>query len=264
MKIGFIGSGNMGGAIIGGVINNAIVGCGDIMVSDLSVASLDGIKAKYGVRTTQDNTETAKFADILFLCVKPNVIYKVIEEIKDYIDDNKLVVSIAAGQSISQLTEAFGKEIKLVRVMPNTPALVGEGMAAITPNVRVSQSESEQVKEIFDSFGKGEIVAEYLMDAVTAVSGSSPAYVFMFIEAMADAAVIGGMPRSQAYTFAAQAVLGSAKMVLETGKHPGELKDMVCSPAGTTIDAVASLEEAGFRSAVINAMKACIDKSKSM
>jgi pyrroline-5-carboxylate reductase len=148
--------------------------------------------------------------------------------------------------------------------MPNTPALVGEGMAALSPNANVTEDEAKNILNIFQSFGKAEIVPEYLMDTVTAVSGSSPAYVFMFIEAMADAAVMGGMPRNQAYTFAAQSVLGSAKMVLETGKHPGELKDMVCSPAGTTIDAVGVLEEEGFRSGVIKAMTACIEKSKKL
>jgi pyrroline-5-carboxylate reductase len=148
--------------------------------------------------------------------------------------------------------------------MPNTPALVGEGMAALSPNENVSEDEARAVLNVFASFGKGEIVSENLMDAVTAVSGSSPAYVFMMIEAMADAAVEGGMPRSQAYTFAAQAVLGSAKMVLETHKHPAELKDMVCSPAGTTIEAVASLEQSGFRSSIIEAMKKCMEKSKEL
>ena len=137
--------------------------------------------------------------------------------------------------------------------MPNTPALVGEGMAALTPNSNVTKEETDVVVNVFNSFGKGEVVSENLMDAVTAVSGSSPAYVFMMIEAMADAAVIGGMPRSQAYTFAAQAVLGSAKMVLETGKHPGELKDMV-----------AILEKDGFRNSIIDAMVGCMNKSKEL
>ena len=137
-------------------------------------------------------------------------------------------------------------------------------MSAITPNEHITEEETKMVVSLFESFGKAEIVPESLMDAVVGVSGSSPAYVYMFIEAMADAAVAQGMPRKQAYQFAAQAVLGSAKMVLETGKHPGELKDMVCSPAGTTIEAVGVLEEHGFRSAVIDAMKACVDVAKGM
>ena len=176
----------------------------------------------------------------------------------------KLVVSIAAGISLDIIESFLGKDKRIIRVMPNTPALVGEGMAGLSPNELVSDEEAELVKKLFESFGKAEIVPEKLQDAVCGISGSSPAYVFMFIEAMADGAVAEGMPRAQAYKFAAQAVLGSAKMVLETGKHPGELKDAVCSPGGTTIEAVAALEQAGFRSAVIDAERICIDKSRSL
>ena len=225
---------------------------------------LDAFMEKYDVFTTTENSAVTADSDVLFLCVKPNVIYSVIDEIKDSASENTVIVSIAAGQSVECLEKAFGKKVKLVRLMPNTPALVGEGMTAMTYNENVTADEAAAVKKILDSFGKTEIVSEKLMDAVTAVSGSSPAYVFMFIEAMADAAVMGGMPRNQAYTFAAQAVLGSAKMVLETGKCPSELKDMVCSPSGTTIEAVASLERNGFRGAVIDAMKACMDKSQNI
>ncbi len=265
MKIGFIGGGNMGSAIIGGIVKAGIAPAADITVADLNTAGLERLKEEYGVNTVTDNTKAAG-GDILFLCVKPNVIAAVIEEIKDAVGEDTIVVSIAAGRSIEMLEGCFKKPVKLIRAMPNTPALVGEGMAALSLNALMEEhrEESKAVVDIFNSFGRAEIVPEKLMDAVTAVSGSSPAYVFMFIEAMADAAVIGGMPRAQAYTFAAQAVLGSAKMVLDTGKHPGELKDMVCSPAGTTIDAVASLEADGFRSAVIKAMKACMDKSAGM
>ena len=264
MSIGFIGNGNMGGAIIGGIIAKSIEAPQNIVVSDINSEGLQKTSEKYGVKTSTDNKETAKNSDILFLSVKPNVVYKVIDEIKDYIKPETIIVSIVAGQSIEKLENAFGKAIKLVRVMPNTPALVGESMSGVTVNSNVSEAEAQRVLSIFNSIGKAEIVPEKLMDAVTAVSGSAPAYVFMFIEAMADAAVMGGMPRSQAYTFAAQAVLGSAKMVMETGKHPGELKDMVCSPSGTTIEAVAVLEKEGMRNAVIKAMKACMDKSSSM
>ncbi len=264
MKMGFIGSGNMGGAIIGGIVNGKIAIPSDILVSDKNEDALKKISSEYGVNTTTDNKAVAGESDVLFLCIKPQFLYLVIDEIKDSVSENTVIVSIVAGQSIEAITSAFGKKIKLIRVMPNTPALVGEGMAALTPNENVTKEEAEVVLNVFNSFGKGEIVSENLMDAVTAVSGSSPAYVFMMIEAMADAAVIGGMPRSQAYTFAAQAVMGSAKMVLETGKHPGELKDMVCSPAGTTIDAVAVLEKEGLRSSIIDAMISCMNKSKEL
>lgn len=254
----------MGGAIIGGIISNKLIVPSDVLVSDINKTGLENINKKYGVCVTSNNRETALKSDILFLAVKPNILYNVIEEIKGSVTDDTLIVSIAAGQSIEKITSAFGRAVKLIRVMPNTPALVGEGMSALSPSENVTDDEKDQVLKIFGSFGKAEIVPEYLMDTVTAVSGSSPAYVFMFIEAMADAAVMGGMPRGQAYTFAAQSVLGSAKMVLETGKHPGELKDMVCSPAGTTIDAVSVLEDEGLRSAIIKAMTACIEKSKKM
>ena len=264
MKIGFIGNGNMGGAILGGIIGHGLVMPGDVTVSDINEAGLLQARDQYGVHTNSDNKITAAQSDILFLAVKPNVVYAVIEEIREVVSENTLVISIVAGQSIEKLTAAFGKKMKLIRVMPNTPALVGEAMSGIALSESVSSQEAEIALKIFNSLGKGEIISEPMMDAVTAVSGSSPAYVFMLIEAMADAAVQGGLPRAKAYTFAAQAVLGSAKMVLETGKHPGELKDMVCSPAGTTIDAVAVLEKEGFRSSVMQAMKACIDKSKAL
>lgn len=264
MIIGFIGNGNMGRAIISGIIDNKVADADEIIVSDIDIEGLEWVKSKYGVDTSADNKITAKTADILFLCVKPQFLYGVIEEIKGSVRKNTVIVSIAAGQSIKAIENAFGKEIKLVRVMPNTPALVGEGMSALTPNENVNDNELETIFEVFNSFGRGERVNENLMDAVTAVSGSSPAYVFMMIEAMADAAVIGGMPRDKAYTFAAQAVLGSAKMVLETRLNPGKLKDMVCSPSGTTIDAVAELERTGFRSSIIDAMIACMEKSRKL
>lgn len=263
MKLGFIGSGNMCGAIVDGIVKSGFEPK-NITVSGVVEEQLDAFMEKYDVLTTKENSAVTADSDVLFLCVKPNVIYSVIDEIKDSASENTVIVSIAAGQSVECLEKAFGKKVKLVRLMPNTPALVGEGMTAMTYNENVTADEATAVKKILDSFGKTEIVSEKLMDAVTAVSGSSPAYVFMFIEAMADAAVMGGMPRNQAYTFAAQAVLGSAKMVLETGKCPSELKDMVCSPSGTTIEAVASLERNGFRGAVIDAMKACMDKSQNI
>ena len=263
MKLGFIGAGNMGSAIIGGAVASGIVKGSDITVSDRDADKLNALNEKYGVNMA-DN-DTCAVCDIVFLCVKPNVLADVIAGIKDKACKETVFVSIAAGQSIEKIENAFeDRQVKVVRVMPNTPALVGEGMSAVCTNKNVSENDTENVLSILRSFGKAEVVSETLMDTVTAVSGSSPAYVFMFIEAMADAAVKGGMTRDMAYTFAAQSVLGSAKMVLETGTHPGALKDMVCSPGGTTIDAVAVLEKEGMRNAVIKAMDACIKKSKSM
>ncbi len=261
--IGFIGAGNMASAIIGGMVKSGLYPSEAVIASDKNELTLENVKKEYGIKTTLDNCEAAE-SEILFLAVKPQFLYDVISEIKKTITSDTIIVSIAAGQSIEKIESAFGKKIKLVRVMPNTPAFVGEGMSALSPNNNITPDELSLIEQIFSSLGEAEVVAEKLMDAVTAVSGSSPAYVFMLIEAMADAAVKAGMPRNQSYTFAAQAVLGSAKMVLKTNIHPAELKDMVCSPGGTTIEAVKVLEEKGFRSAIMDAMEACIKKSQSL
>lgn len=262
--IGFIGGGNMGGAIIGGILKANLVTANNIIAADINEAGLNNLKERYNINVTTNNLEVAKNADIIFLAVKPNIYKVVIDQIKDTIKESAVIVTIAAGQTISAMEELFEKPVKIVRSMPNTPALVGEGMSALCPNTLVTTEEIEEIKQIFNSFGKSEIVAEYLMDVVTGVSGSSPAYIYMVIEAMADAAVLGGLSRDLAYKFAAQSVLGSAKMVLDTGLHPGVLKDMVTSPGGTTIEAVAELENRGMRSAIISAINKCVDKSKEL
>ena len=262
--VGFIGSGNMGRAIMGGMIAAGLYAPSQILASARTKETVEKIEKELGIVATTDNATVANKADILFLAVKPGVFATVIPEIRDCCKEGQIVVSIAAGQTLTSITEMFGHEIKLVRAMPNTPALVGEAMSAVTPNNHVGEEEIQEVMAIFESFGKAEIVPETMVDAVIGVSGSSPAYVYMFIEAMADAAVADGMPRKQAYKFAAQSVLGAAKMVLETGEHPGALKDAVCSPGGTTIAAVAELEKNGLRSAVIEAQRACVQKSKDM
>ena len=263
MKLGFIGTGNMAGAIMGGIIQKGIFRPEQIIGADISEAGRRKAEETYGIEVTEDNRKAAA-AEVLILSVKPQFYADAIAEIRDCIRDDQLVITIAPGKTLSWLEEQFGKRVKIVRTMPNTPALVGEGMTAACVNQYVTEEEKAYALKILDSFGKVELVPEHLIDAVVAVSGSSPAYVFMFIEAMADAAVAEGMPRTQAYEFAAQAVYGSAKMVLETGKHPGKLKDMVCSPAGTTIEAVRILEKKGFRSAVIEAMRACADVSRRL
>ena len=196
--------------------------------------------------------------------MKPQFYPDVISEIADCVRPETVIVTIAPGKTLAWLREQFGRDLKIVRTMPNTPAMVKEGMTGVCPNAQVTEEDLARVMAILESFGKAEVVPEHLLDVVTSVSGSSPAYVFVLIEAMADGAVADGMPRAQAYKFAAQAVLGSARMVLETGRHPGELKDMVCSPGGTTMEAVRVLEEKGFRSAVIEAEKACVKKSRGM
>lgn len=264
MKIGFIGLGNMATAMIGGMLKEQVAEAKDI-IGKAKTADTDAkVKDRFNIEIAENNAVLAAQSDILFLAVKPIFFPEVIAEIKDAVRPETLIVSIAAGRTLSYLKEAFGGERKLIRCMPNTPALVLEGCTGVCAAESVTEDELNQVLTLLNSFGKSSVVPERLMDVVVGVAGSAPAYVFMFIEAMADEAVAEGMPRKQAYEFAAQAVLGSAKMVLETGKHPGELKDMVCSPGGTTIQAVKVLEEMGLRAAVMDAMEACIDKSRNM
>ena len=242
MKLGFIGTGNMAGAIMGGIIKKGIIAPEEIIGSDIMEAGRERAKKEHGIHVTADNIEVTQKAEVLVLSVKPQFYAQTIAEIKDAVREDQLIITIAPGKTLAWLEEQFGKKVKIVRTMPNTPALVGEGMTAACPNDAVTEEEKNYALELLSSFGKVEIVPEHLIDAVVAVSGSSPAYIFMMIEA----------------------VLGSAKMVLETGKHPGELKDMVCSPAGTTIEAVRVLEKLGFRSAVIEAEKVCADMSRNM
>ncbi|QTC41935.1 pyrroline-5-carboxylate reductase [Bacillus sp. V3] len=262
--IGFIGCGNMAQAILGGILKADIVDRSAVMTSARTAATRKEVEEKFQVECTEDNLAVAGFSDVLFLSIKPDQYEKVIAEIKDDIKEDVIIVTIAAGITLDWMEARFGKAVKVVRTMPNTPSLVGEGMTAYCVNDRLTHKELNEVYTILGSFGKAESVEESLMDAIPAVSGSSPAYVFMFIEALADGAVLQGIPRKQAYKMAAQAVLGAAKMVLETGTHPGELKDAVCSPGGATIEAVAALEKNGFKGSILAAMEACGRKSTSL
>lgn len=264
MKIGFIGLGNMAKAIIGGMLKQGIVAPTDIIGSAKTQATMDKMAEEFGIQTNADNRQIAQQTDVLVLAVKPIFFPEVIAQIKDVVTEEQLVISIAAGKTIDWIEQEFEKTIKLIRCMPNTPALVGEGCTAVCSNALVKPEDEEFCLKLMGSFGKAILIPERLMDAAGAVGGSSPAFVFMFIEAMADGAVAAGMPRKQAYEFAAQSVMGSAKMVLETGMHPGELKDMVCSPGGTTIEGVKVLEEDGMRAAVMGALNACVEKSKKL
>lgn len=262
--IGFIGCGNMGRAIIDGLIASKLVHRDQIIASAKTQATRDSIESELGIRVFADNISIVEKSDYLLLAVKPNMHDSVLDEISNYVKEDQIIITIAAGISIKYLKDKLEKTNKFVKAMPNTPAKVGLGMTALSIGEGLSKEEIDDVLSIFNSFGKAELVDEKLMDAVTAVSGSSPAYVYMMIEAMADGAVMQGMKRDQAYIFASQAVMGAAKMVLETGIHPAVLKDNVCSPGGTTIEAVSKLEESGFRAAILEAMKACADKSRSM
>lgn len=261
--IGFIGLGNMATAMISGMLKKQVAAADKIIGKARTAATEEKVKERFHIEIAEDNACVASRSDILFLAVKPIFFPEVIEEIRGALRPGTVVVSIAAGKTLDYLKQAFDRtDCKFIRCMPNTPAMVLEGCTGVCAGDDVSESDLESVLELLNAFGTAQVVPERLMDVVVGVSGSAPAYVFMFIEAMADEAVAEGMPRRQAYEFAAQAVLGSAKMVLETGRHPGELKDMVCSPGGTTIQAVKVLEEMGLRAAVMDAMEACIEKSR--
>ena len=260
-KIGFIGMGNMGYAMLKGVLKEFKKE--DIIFSDASEERMEKVTRETGVEHALSNAECANNAKFIVLAVKPQFFDVVLANIRNVVKDDHVIISIAAGISIEYLQRKLGNGIRIVRAMPNTPALLGEGMTGVSYDQTVFNfEEKDMVKRIFSSVGKMKVVDENMLDAVVCASGSSPAYVYMFIEALADSVVKYGMPRKEAYEFVAQTVLGSAKMVLETNAHPGVLKDMVCSPGGTTIAGVSALEEHGFRNALIKATDACFDKAK--
>lgn len=264
MKLGVIGAGNMAKAMVQGMIAQGIYSPGEILLSRRDEDALNSLKQELGVEITTENIQVAKQAEILLLAVKPQMMEAVIEEIKETVNSHQLIITIAAGKSMTWYEECFGKEIKLIRAMPNTPAMVGEGCSAYCVGKLVTKEEEAKAKVIFDSYGTSFLLAESMMDNFGALAGSGPAFVFMFLEAMADGAVLNGMPRQMAYEIAAQTLLGSAKLAKETGKHPGELKDMVCSPGGTTICGIRTLEEKGMRAALINALNSCVEKSQKL
>lgn len=201
MKLGFIGTGNMASAIMGGIIGKKMISAEEIIGADLFALGREKVKEQFGIQVTEKNQEVVEKAEVIILSVKPQFYEDVINQIKDCVKKEQIIITIAPGKTLAWLAEKFGKEVKIVRTMPNTPALVGEGMTAMCPNEHMEKEETEYVKRLLESFGRVEVVPERLMDVVVSVSGSSPAYVFMMIEAMADAAVSGGMPRAQAYQF---------------------------------------------------------------
>jgi pyrroline-5-carboxylate reductase len=263
-RIGFIGAGNMGAALLRGVAGSGLVSPDKIKIFDVDREKTSKLKKETGINVSTGNNELVENSDIIILAVKPNYVKSVLEECRNSFSSDKILVSIAVGVSLQTLHDIMGESVKIVRTMPNIPVVVGEGMTLISFDRNIEEKEKSQVKKIFECSGKAEELEEKLMSEVTALTGSSPAYVFMFIEAMADAAVLSGIPRGIAYKLASQAVLGSAKMVMESGKHPGELKDQVCSPAGTTIEALVALEKNGFRYAVMDAMNECTKKAREI
>jgi len=259
-KIGFIGAGNMAYAMLSGAANG--LDQVSLVYTDISTHRLEFVKESIGIDYVTTNVACAEQSDFIVLSIKPQYYDTVIKDIATLDLKDKILIAIAPGISIDWITKTLGQKVRIVRAMPNTPALVGEGMTGVCYEANdYSEEEINIIIGLFNSFGKMVKLTENQLDMIVPVSGSSPAYVYMLIEAMADAGVLFGLPRDSAYTLAAQSVYGAAKMVLETGQHPGVLKDAVCSPGGTTIEAVRTLEEKGFRSAIIEAMQACYDKT---
>ncbi len=262
-KLGIIGCGNMGGAMLRQMLKAGLFTPEEVIVSDKNPSLRAQLKSELGVNVTYRNEEAAA-ATTLLLAVKPQFVREVGAEIAGAVNPSALIISIVAGYDLAMLHALLQSDAAhIIRVMPNTPAMVGEGVLAACRGQHVTDEEWKLGMKLLSCMGMAEEVTENLMDAVTGLSGSSPAFVFLFLEALADAGVRGGLPRATAQRFAAQTLLGSAKLALETGKHPGQLKDMVTSPAGTTIEGVAALERNAFRSAVMEAVDEAIQKSKS-
>jgi len=262
-KIAFLGGGNMAEALIKGLIAAGTAKSDHILVTDVSADRLAHLHQAYGVKQ-KGNVEASREADIIILSVKPQVVERVLAEIASSVDDKKLVISIAAGIVIAKIEKALKESAHVVRVMPNTPALVLAGAAALSGGKNATSDDLDLAQSIFNSVGRAVIVEERLMDAVTGLSGSGPAYVFMIIDALSDAGVKAGLPRQLALELAAQTVYGAAKMVLETKEHPGKLRDMVTSPGGTTIEGLHALEKGKLRATLMNAVEAATARSREL
>lgn len=262
--ISFIGAGNMGGALIGGLAASSAVDRKNIVVSDPRKARIKELSSSLRISAAKGNADAVSRGDIIVLAVKPGEISKVLAECAEHVTPKKIVVSIAAGVPISELQAPLPKKAKVIRAMPNTPALIGEGITVLSAGKNVTGRDLDLVSAIFDTVGQTAVVDEKRMDAVTGLSGSGPAFVAMFIEGLIDAGVFAGLTRELAKTLAVQTVLGSAKMLREKVEHPSQLKDMVTSPAGTTIAGVRVLEEEGFRTVIMDAIEAAVERSKEL
>lgn len=263
-KLGFIGCGNMGGAMLQGILDAKLYAPENIIVSTSKEASAKRIHEQYGVITTLDNKHVASNCDMIIMAVKPNMFKDVINEIKQ-VASAKIIISVAAGITISYLQEQFGyAQLKVARAMPNTPACVAMAMSSLSFNAFIKESEKQEIISIFESFGKCEVVDEDMIHAVIGISGSSPAYIFMILDAMIQNGMKHGLSREQATKFASQAVMGAAKMVSLNESDPDTLKVNVCSPGGTTIEAVKKLEAYDIYKIFDEAMDACIEKSRQM
>jgi len=263
-KVGFIGAGNMGEALIKGLVAANLVPPDAISASDVRVDRLRALEQQYGVQLVPDNAELVRGADVVILAVKPQIMAPVVRQISAAVTPKKLLISIAAGVSTMTIRAALGKDARLIRVMPNTPALVLEGVTAIGKADGLEPGDLDTAGEIFTAVGRVVTLDEELMDAVTGLSGSGPAYVALVIESLADGGVKMGLDRATAMTLATQTVLGAARLVLENGLHPGALKDMVCSPGGTSIAGVHALEEGGIRHTFMKAVERATLRSREL
>ena len=259
--IGFIGAGRMAAALARGFVDSGLVAPENLIASDPVPAGRKAFGQAVGCETTDSNADVLAKAKVIFLAFKPHQLDEATETVRDQFDGSYLVISILAGVRLAKLDEACGGLARLVRVMPNTPALVGEGACGYALGQAATSDDGELVKRLLCAVGVAYEVKESLIDAVTGLSGSGPAYGYTIIEALSDGGVAAGLSRDIATRVAAQTMLGAAKMVLETGKHPGELKDMVCSPGGTTIEGVHELEEGGVRNALINAVRSATERA---
>ncbi len=263
-RIAFLGGGNMAEALIKGLIAAGTAKADQIMVTDVSADRLAHLKKTYGISAAKSNADAAREVGVIILSVKPQVVEKVLTEISLVVDDKKLVISIAAGIALAKIEKSLRETSHVIRVMPNTPALVLAGAAALSAGKNATNDDLALAQSVFNSVGRAVVVDEKLMDAVTGLSGSGPAYVFMIIDALSDAGVKAGLPRPLALELAAQTLYGSAKMVLETKEHPGKLRDMVTSPGGTTIEGLHALEKGKLRATLMNAVEAATARSKEL
>lgn len=264
MNIGFIGAGNMGGAILKGCLAGGEIQPAQVFVTDPDQGKLDKLRSELAIVPCGDIRELTRKADLIFIGVKPGHFDQVLPEISTEFNQDKVVVSMAAGISIGYISRFLGEDAPIIRIMPNTPALVGEGMTAVCRNQSVSEEAFSRALLILEAIGRVSEVEEEQIHTVIGVSGSSPAYTYMYIDALAKSAEAGGLNREKSLLFAAQAVLGAAKMVLETGIDPEQLRINVCSPGGTTIEAVKKLQENGFEEKVMEGFRAAVDKSRQM
>ena len=263
-KIAFLGAGNMAEALIAGILKAQLTKPQNIWATDVSKTRLESVETRFKIQVGLNNLEAAEWADIIVLAVKPQVMDEVLAGIKSTANQSRLFITVAAGYPIARFRSQLEPKALVIRAMPNTPSIVLEGATALSPGSGVSTNQLETAKEMFEAVGKVVVTEERLLDAVTGLSGSGPAYVYLMIEALADGGVRMGLPRQAAQLLATQTVFGTAKMILETGDHPGVLKDRVTSPGGTTIAGLHKLEQGGLRATLMNAVEAATQRSREL